>query len=81
MGPNDKVMVLAVCGFLSESAFYTIVFLLFENSLIGDALSAGLFLTFLRRLYFFQKKVDDFNCYSRGWSSTTAGFVALASQG
>ena len=58
MGPNDKVVVLAVSGFLSESAFYFIVFLFFENSLIGDALSAGLLLTFLRRLYFFFKKKD-----------------------
>ena len=56
MGPNDKVMVSAITGFLVESAFYGAVLWLFETASIGDALSAGLILAFLRRLYFFFRK-------------------------
>ena len=56
MGPNDKVMVSAISGFLFEAALYAVGFWLFDTAPIGDALSAGLFLTFLRRLYFFFRK-------------------------
>ena len=56
MGPNDKVIVAAISGFLVEAVFYALIFLLFEHASVSDALGAALVLTVLRRLYFFFKK-------------------------
>lgn len=56
MGPNDKVIVAAVSGFLFEVIFYTIMLLIFESLSVSDTLSAAFFLAVLRRLYFFFRK-------------------------